>query len=232
MAANRKGDVQLFECAGGGVRLTLKHAADISSIAFDATSARAVASSIDAPIYVWDLLHNPGKWDPSKSAHIWSDLSSTDAKRAYAAIKLLRTNFDKAIPFLKTYLKPATLPLPDHVSSLLMQLDAPQFRDREIAQRELSAIAELVKSQLLAAEKTANEEVRGRLKAILKTTESFSPESLRQIRCCEVLEAIATTDAKDLLRTWTTGPETSRLTIEAKQSLARLAERDRLTRKN
>jgi hypothetical protein len=41
------------------------------------------------------------------------------------------------------------------------------------------------------------------------------------VRASEVIEGIATADAIKLLRTWAAGPEGARLTIEAKESLAR-----------
>ncbi len=70
-----------------------------------------------------------------------------------------------------------------------------------------------------------SEEVRERLEKVLKSLEMMTPERLRQIRACEVLEGIATPDAVKILRKWSAGPEKYRLTIEAKESLERMGSR-------
>jgi hypothetical protein len=59
------------------------------------------------------------------------------------------------------------------------------------------------------------------LDQVFKSLQSVTPEHIRQIRACEVVEGIGTADAIKLLRTWAAGPEGARLTIEAKESLAR-----------
>jgi len=105
----------------------------------------------------------------------------------------------------------------------LKQLDAPAFADRERAQKELADVVEWVRPKLEAARKKASGEVAQRLERVLKPSESLTPSQLRQIRACEVLEGIRSAEAVRVLRAWTAGPEKARLTIEAKESLERVA---------
>jgi hypothetical protein len=112
------------------------------------------------------------------------------------------------------------------VAALLLELDSPQFADREKAQKELTNIAELIAADLASALKgNISAEVHERLEKVLKSTETATPERLRHIRACEVLEAIATPAAVEVLRAWSAGPEKCRLTTEANESLGRMGPR-------
>jgi hypothetical protein len=66
------------------------------------------------------------------------------------------------------------------------------------------------------------EEVGRRLDQVLKSIDEVSPDRLRQVRACEVLEGIRSPEAVRLLREWSGGPTEARLTTEAKESLERL----------
>ena len=50
----------------------------------------------------------------------------------------------------------------------------------------------------------------------------MTPEKLRAIRACEVLEAIGSADAKVVLVEWSKGSPGATLTREARESLERL----------
>jgi hypothetical protein len=108
---------------------------------------------------------------------------------------------------------------------LLKQLDSPRFTEREQAQKELTLIADLIPPQLQAARTKSSEEALGRIDAILKSVADPTPERLRHVRACEVLEGIGTAEAMKVLKDWASGPKGSRITTEAKESLARLARR-------
>src|SRR4029078_10849529 len=124
LVGQRDGAVRLVECVTGSDRLMFQNKEVVTHGALDANSTRSLATSADAPAYVWDLLPSPGKWDSSRADELWFALSIDDAKRAYAAIKLLRTNPAEAIPFLKSRMKLAKMPPADHVTTLLTRLDA------------------------------------------------------------------------------------------------------------
>src|SRR5262249_41229017 len=58
-----KGDLVLVEVANGGERATFLHQGRVMSAAFGPGGTKAVSSSPDAPVYVWDLVGNPGAWE-------------------------------------------------------------------------------------------------------------------------------------------------------------------------
>jgi hypothetical protein len=220
------GHLALVELASGQERSRFQHRGAILSAAFDPTGLRVVACSPEAPVYVWDLLGQPGRWNSAKADAIWAGLADADAKAAFAAIGLLRANPAEAIPFLSQRVQVPAAPSKETFAGLLKPLDSPRFAEREKAQKELTCIAELATTELAEAIKaTAAAEVRERLAKVLKSIETMTPERLRLIRACEVLEGIAAPAAINVLRTWSAGPEGSRLTIEAKESLQRVAPR-------
>jgi RNA polymerase sigma factor (sigma-70 family) len=222
LVGSNDGTLRYVEVATGGERAVFRHDGVILSVAFDRSGLRAVASSPEAPVYVWDLTHgDASRWDPAKADAAWADLASSDAKVAFVAIRKLRADPAVAVPFLGERVKPPTVPADDTVAAWLKALDAPAFADRERAQKELVAVAELIRPKLEAARKTASEEAGRRLDQVLKPLESPTPDQLRQIRGCEVIEGIGTAEAVRLLRTWAAGPAGARLTVEANESLAR-----------
>jgi hypothetical protein len=70
-------------------------------------------------------------------------------------------------------------------------------------------------------------EVKQRLEALLQRLESarLSPDTVRQVRAVEALEAIGTPAAREVLGQLAVGPPGTHLTREAKTSLGRLAMR-------
>jgi RNA polymerase sigma factor (sigma-70 family) len=224
LAGTMDGELALVEVATGGERAKFQHEGYVASAAFSGDGTRAVSSSPDGPVYVWDLLRDPGRWDPTKADAVWADLASSDAKTAYAAIRTLRTNSAEAVAFLKDRVKLPAVPADDTIATWLKALDAPAFADREKAQRELTAVAGLIRPKLDAARKTASAEAGRRLDQVLKTLdEQVTPDGLRQIRACEVLECIRSPEAIRVLKTWAGGPAGYRLTIEATESLERVS---------
>ena len=222
LSGSIKGKLSLVEVATGGERANFHHRGRILAAAFAPNGARAVASSPDAPVYIWDLIGDPGRWGTNKADVLWADLTSADAKTAYAAIRRLRANPAQAVAFLRDRVQVPVVPTDEAVDGLLRRLDSPAFADRERAQKELTAAADLVRPRLEAARKAATEETGRRLDQVLKTIDDWTPDRLRHVRACEVMEGIGSPDAKAVLRTWAAGPVGARLTTEATESLGRL----------
>lgn len=215
------GHLALVEVATGGERVTFRHRAWVTSAAFHPDGTKLVSSSPEAPVYVWDLLRGAASWDPAKADAVWADLIAPDAKVAYAAIRTLRANPKAAVAFLKDRVKLPAPPDDETLSKWIKGLDAPAFAQRERAQRELTAVADLVRPKLEAARKGATEEAGRRLDQVLKAAEELSPANLRRVRACELLEGIGTAEAMAVLQIWSAGPAGARLTIEATESVAR-----------
>lgn len=223
LAGDRKGRLAVIDIATGEERASFQHRGQILSSAFHPDGTKALSSSPDAPAYVWDLHGHPGRWDPAKANALWADLLSSDAKTAFAAIRTLRANPTEAVAFLKEQVKLAAAPTDEQFKRWLTDLDAPRFVAREQAQRDLTAAADLIRPKLNAARTTASEEAGRRLAQILTAADGLTPDKLRHIRACEVLEGIGTPAALNVLKSWANGPVGARLTTEAAESLIRKA---------
>jgi WD40 repeat protein len=215
------GRVRVFEVASGGERAAFRHGARVGAVALHPDGTRVAASSPEAPVYVWDLLPGPARWDPARADAVWADLAA-DAKVAFAAMQALRANPAAAVEFLRGRSPLPPAPTDERVADLLKGLDAPAFAERERSQKELAAVIEWVRPKLEAARKAASEEAGRRLDQVLKPGDPPTADQLRQVRACEVLEALGTAEAAKLLRTWAGGPAGARLTAEAQESLDRL----------
>jgi hypothetical protein len=223
LVGDAAGLLSLVEVVTGKERAAFRHAGGVLAVAFHPDGTRAVSSGPEGPVYVWDLLGDPGRWDAVKADAVWADLASADAKTAFAAVRKLRANPAEAVGFLGARLKVPIPPTDEALAGLLRRLDNPRFADREKAQRELADVADLVRPRLEAARKTASEETGRRLDQVLKAADDWAPDKLRQVRACEVLEGIGTPNAVKLLKVWATGPPGARLTVEATESLGRIS---------
>ncbi len=222
LVGDEAGRLTVVEIATGGERTHFQHQGRVLSAAFFPDGAKAVSSCPDGPVYVWDLIGKPGKWDPAKADAVWADLASADAKTGFSAIRKLRASPSEAVAFLKERVKTAPAPTNAQVAQWLRDLDAKQFAVRERAQRELTAAVDAVGPKLEAARKKATGEAGRRLDQILKDADGWTPDHLRQLRSCEVLEGIGTPDAVQVLSAWADSQKGVRLAIEAKESLSRL----------
>ncbi|HKB03656.1 MAG TPA: hypothetical protein VKD90_15640, partial [Gemmataceae bacterium] len=216
------GRLTVVEAATGAERVHFQHRDRVMSAAFFPDGTKAVSSSPDGPIFIWDLLGDPGKWDAAKADAVWTDLASADARTAFAAIRKLRANPAEAVALLNDRVNPPQAPADERVTQWLRDLDSPRFQAREQAQRELTSAADAIRLKLEAARKGATDEAGRRLDQILKATDAGTADTLRQVRACEVLEGIGTPEAVRVLRGWAGGPDGARLTQEAKESLTRL----------
>jgi hypothetical protein len=222
LVGSNDGTVRCVEVATGGERAAFRHDGIVRSVAFHPDGTKAVSSSPEAPVYVWDLLGTTARWDPAQADAVWADLGSPDAKTGFGAVRKLRANPAEAVAVLKDRVKLPLVPADDVLAGWLKGLDAPAFADREKAQRDLAAMADLVRPKLEAARKTASAEAARRLDQVLKAGEGLTPDQLRQVRACEVLEGAGTPDAVRVLKGWAAGPPGARLTVEAAESLSRV----------
>jgi WD40 repeat protein len=222
LVGDRVGKLVLIEVATGLERAAFQHGGMVLSSAFHPDGTKIVSSSPEAPVYVWDVLGEPGKWDAARADAIWSDLSSTDAKVAFAAMRKLQANPDVAIGFLNDRVRLPAVPEEAKVTEWIKQLDSPKFAEREKAQKDATVFAEVIRRQLASARKTASVEAGERIDQLLKSVADLTPDRLRHVRACETLEWIGTPEATRVLKAWGSGPEGARLTAEAKESIARI----------
>jgi hypothetical protein len=159
-------------------------------------------------------------------AAAWMSLTGADPMLSATMRRLIHS--PATVAFLKQHFPPAKLMNVDAkvVAALITELDSRNFDKRETAMRELSLLGERVRPALektLAAEPTleTKRRVQQLLEAMLRPT--LPPEELQAIRGIEILERIATPEARAWLATLSEGDPFARRTREAAASLKRMA---------
>jgi hypothetical protein len=197
---------------------------------------RAFTALADGTALVWDLspallpAEPRGKDVGEKElAGRWADLAAEDAARAYAAAwRLSETPEEAAVAFLRRHLKPAEDTDLQKVRQYIADLDSDTFAVREKASRQLEDLGSAAVPALRQAlEQNPSAEVRRRLVALLARPQALvtSSEVLRRLRAIQVLEQIASKEARGLLAELAGGAAHAAETVEAKASLERLARR-------
>jgi WD40 repeat protein len=223
--------IRLWEVATGHERQrfhTQKKSITVFSFSPD---GRLLASAGfgDTSALVWDLtgrLHE-GKFQTRRLSaeeleRCWDDLAQSDATRAYQSILALSGSPNETVAFLKTRLQPVLSVDPKRVKPLLAALDSDQFAERDKAMTELEALGLGVDPALREAlSAKPSLEVRQRIEAVLEKL-TGGPR-WRFLRALEVLEHIATEEARQVLETLSKGTAELWPTQEAKASLSGLA---------
>ncbi|HEX3150706.1 MAG TPA: WD40 repeat domain-containing protein [Gemmataceae bacterium] len=206
-----------------GERRTRRPNPPVMSAAFSPDGRTLALGTSPSPVALWDLIGKPSrKWNDEKTAVLWNHLASADSNVAFEAIRVLRQHPTEAIGYLKERLLAAKAPAADWLAARIKDLDAANFKQREQASTDLAAAGELVAPGLRDALKAASPEMRQRLEALLTKVEAPTPEQCRATRACEVLEGIATPEARELLAAWSKGAPGATLTREAMESVERL----------
>jgi hypothetical protein len=163
----------------------------------------------------------------------WADLISEDAQRAYGAVwRLAESPHDATIKFLRARLKPAADANYNEVRQLIGDLDSDAFAVREKAFKRLEELGNAaVPAMREVLEKQPSLEVRRRLETLLSRPPGLvrSSETLRNLRATQVLELIASNEARQLLAEIAKGVPHAIETKEAKASLERLNQRVGIT---
>jgi hypothetical protein len=163
----------------------------------------------------------------AQMATCWAGLAADDVDEASEARHWLTRapGADRqTVPFLKGRLSPVAPADVGRLQRLVAQLDDKSFQSREKAQRELEGLADLAVATLkraLAAQ--PSREVQRRIDGILSKARAPSRERRQYLRVIDVLEQLATPDAKELLRALSRGAPGTRVTVAAQAALDRLA---------
>jgi hypothetical protein len=219
--------VEMIERVTGKVRHTFTgHNRGFLSLAFSPGGHYLAAASPDAPVFVWDIRGELAKPaappDAAALAAAWADLASADAAAGFRAVRLLAHCPDTAVPFLRKKLAPAKGPTAAAIATLVADLDAPAFADRETAEKELRKLGELAGPAVREAVKTtASAEVRTRAEKLAAALAAGKPgpEQVRAVRAVEAVEWMGTPAAKALLAEWAAGANGATLTAEAKRTM-------------
>lgn len=209
------------------------HLEGVTALGFSADSTRLVSASSDATALVWDLRHLT-RPVPEKTAlteqdarDLWKDLADPSARKAFEAIQKLSAAPEQANPLLAQTIKAAEPVEKDRIAQMITDLDSNQFQLRQKATQDLERLAELAEPALQDTLKSKPSlEVRKRIERILDKLVTGKPPSqqvLQALRGVEVLERLATPEARQVLQKLATGAAGDRLTRSATTTLARLA---------
>ena len=162
----------------------------------------------------------PPAWDETAADKLWDDLASKDAAKAFAAIRLLRANPDKAVPLFKERTK--LVSLPENLKQLLADVGSEDFASAR-RQQSLSRRSATRRGRTGAGVGRATvPEAKKRLGELLVRLDAATPSRLRLVRTVEVVEGINSPDATALLEAWAGGTGGVPLAAEAKAALRRL----------
>lgn len=146
-----------------------------------------------------------------------------DLSRVYEAIGILSARNSEVVALLKERVRPAKVADVGLIRKHIASLDSDSFAVREAALRELTEAGGSADGELRKAlDAKPSLEVRKKLQSVLTFP---GLETLRQLRAIQILEVIASSEARQFLQTLAAGAPEARLTQEAKASLKRLAKR-------
>lgn len=230
MTSTNLSRVSYYEVATGQQILSLPLPAGVMKSSWG-SGGQLLATASHSSIRIWDLrlsrvlLGIKKDLGPKVLDKLWSDLAAEDAAVAYQAIWTLSAAPSKAVVFLKSHLQP--IPVKEvPLERLVADLDSAVFAIRDKASQELKKLDRVAEDYLrqTAKDKKHSLEMQRRLKAILEFLERhpLSREELRQVRAVQVLETIASAEARRSLETLAQGWSAARQTLEARESLQRL----------
>ncbi|MBI3411013.1 MAG: WD40 repeat domain-containing protein [Planctomycetes bacterium] len=230
-SAENNHSVVLFEVSTGlPRRMLLGHRNNVSHLEFTSDSRRLVTISEDSTGLVWDL-SLPTARKAGASVEIvkscWGDLRNTqDGSQVHAALATLAANPAAFLDLCDQHLQPATELDRAAIKNWIADLDSNEFAVRSKADKELERLGEDVIPLLRdSLKKDLPLEQSRRLDKLIDRLESpyRPPHGLQELRAVEVLEYLATPEARKLLERLGGGGPQARLTIDARASLDRLA---------
>ena len=215
--------------AGSQKRQQFKgHFAGVTCLAFSPDGATLATGSLDTTVLLWDVAGKNAKvasFADGEIAAAWDSLVGADANVSVTMRRLIRT--PATVDFLKQHFPPAKHVKLDvkKLAVLVADLDSGNFKARELAMRELKLLgerAEAVLKNRLAGNPTV--EARRRIQNLL---EAMAPapataQELQAIRGVEILERIATPEARAWLAALSKGDPLARGTQEAAAALKRM----------
>jgi WD40 repeat protein len=224
--------IQIWELATARMRAEYTgHAARINCLAFSPDSRTLASGSDDTTVILWDTTgahgQKPRELAGAELAAAWAALAGPDAEAAFRAQTALMLSPTVTTAFLRERLKPAP---PDEFAGprlerLIANLDRDDFETRNRATRTLEKLGDFAEAALRKA-RTGNVslEMRRRIDDLLARLEGYvvTSDELQAMRAIEVLERIATPDARRLLESLANGSPTWLQTREARAALARM----------
>lgn len=159
----------------------------------------------------------------------WDALRDANAAKAFPALRTMIAFPDQTLPWLRKHLLPLRVGAEESrkQDALVAELDSDDFATREKASKMLKDAGLRVEAALRRTlSKSPSLELRHRVLNLLEGIDRQKKlHALQQLRAVEVLEHIGTAESREILEELTKGVPESRLTQDAKASLARLKKR-------
>lgn len=177
----------------------------------------------DARIHLLDPWHTARRDVDSliNAKFAWESLAQDG--EMFGRMRSLAANPELTLPFLKEKAAPLPRPDPKEVRTWLRDLQSPTFAIREKAMNALPKCEDAILDDLIAVRlETKTLESLRRVDKLLDRCLTDTPQRLRDTRTLDVLEAINTPEAHDVLRIWAAGAPQSRLARQASAALKRL----------
>ena len=227
----RHGVIQLWEIASRTVWREFRgHDGAVTALALSGDGRRLASGSSDTTILIWDVSgdglvpRRDTKLTGTQKETLWQRLASPEAGAGYETILRLCAAPGDSVELLRSHLKPVPL-VPDapEMVRLVKRLDSQQEAERTHAeQRVMEAGPAIVPALRKAINASSSPELRKRAEALLmrilfwETPPETPEDSIRPTR------ALATPQARDLVRSLSLGRADHPLTLEAKSVLARM----------
>jgi dipeptidyl aminopeptidase/acylaminoacyl peptidase len=203
----------------------------VLTVAFSPDGKRVIWGGLDQKAHIWDVSRIVGRprqtaeRSPAELEASWKDLAG-DAMAGYAALGRLISSPERAVPFLGKQLQGQRPVDIKRIERLIADLDDKRFQVRELATRDLEALAEHavpVLRKALAGDPSL--EASRRISALLDRLADKRPtaETVRVIRAVEALESIGNPAARRMLARLASGPAETLLVQEARAAARRLA---------
>ncbi len=225
-AASADGVVRLWETATWTVRAEFRgHRDRVTAVAFG-PDGRLFTGGLDTVVRAWDV-RPPRTPHRGTLAEAWQALADPDAKTGFAAQGRFRAEPDQTVAWFAARLRPAVAPDPARVRADIADLGSEDYATRVRVAETLRALWPATEAVLRdSAAKATTVEARRRAEGMIRAMEQAitPPDALRALRAAEVLEWIATPQARALLRELARGDPHARLTRDSAAACRRLAE--------
>jgi WD40 repeat protein len=231
-----EGLVRLWEMRTGQIRGTFKGHTDRRwAVTFGPDGCPVACEIGKGFVFLWAITNQAPLGNvqlavlkPAELAALWDLLGSEKAETAYQSKWKLVAAGRQTVAFLHQQLRPIPMDFASRLDKAVAGLKSQRQEVRDAAMNELDCYGALAESALRKAmADSPTPEAQARIAYLLEKQQSDYPSGalLRSLRAIEVLEQIATPEARQLLETLSAGAPQATLTRDAKATLERLARR-------